>query len=45
MIIFIIFLHLLKPYRPLRDLEEPDFASWVERVRQDHSPTHKQESA
>lgn len=26
--------YMLKPYRPLRDLEEPDFASWVSRVRE-----------
>lgn len=24
--------YMLKPYRPLRDLEEPDFAAWVERI-------------
>lgn len=29
--------YMLKPYRPLRDLEEPDFASWVRRVREAHS--------
>lgn len=25
--------YMLKPYRPLRDIEVPDFSSWVERLR------------
>jgi hypothetical protein len=31
--------YMLKPFRPLRDIEEPDFTSWVERVRAVHAQT------
>lgn len=30
--------YLLKPYRPLRDLEEPDFSSWVARIQSAEQP-------
>lgn len=31
--------YMLKPFRPLRDIEEPDFTSWVDRVRAVHAQT------
>lgn len=40
--------YMVKPFRPLRDVETPDFSSWVERVRASHAsdahPTQTTES-